>query len=69
MIKIRPTKASQLVILLNIKAKVLFKVKVNFNVKVKDRVMAFGTHLRFSENLVKIRQAGASEKIVTKVHG
>ena len=42
MVKIRQTKALHLVILLNIKFKVLFKVKVNFNVKVKDRVMAFG---------------------------
>ena len=62
MVKIRQAKASQLVSLINIKVMVLFKVKVNFNVKVKDRVMAFGTHMRFPENLVKINQAGASEK-------
>ena len=31
--------------------------------------MAFGTHLWFPKNSVKIRQAGASEKIVSKVHG
>ena len=60
MVKIRQAKASQLVSLINIKVKVLFKVKVNL--KVKDRIMAFGTHMQFPLNLMKIVQAGVSEK-------
>ena len=40
----------------------MFKVKVNFNVKAKDRVMAFGTHMQFPIYLMKIVQAGVSEK-------
>ena len=38
------------------KVKVIIKVKV----KVMVRVMVPGTQIRFPENLVKIRQAGAS---------
>ena len=43
-------------------------VKVNFRIKVKVKgkvlVMVLGPQIRFPENLVKIRQAGASEKVI-----
>ena len=41
----------------------MVKVKVNVTIKVKVMlmVMALDTQIRFPENLVKIRQAGASE--------
>ena len=36
------------------------KVKVKIKIKVKVMVMVLGTQIRFPENLVRIRQAGAS---------
>ena len=39
-------------------------VKVKFKVKVKVIVMVLGTQIRFPENLVMIRHAGASEQII-----
>ena len=41
--------------------KVVVQVKVKFKVKVKVFVVVLGTEVRFPENLVKIRQAGASK--------
>ena len=43
------------------------KVKLKFTVKVM--VMIFGTQIRFPENLVKIRQAWASELVILRVGG
>ena len=43
------------------KVKVRAQVKVKGMIKVRVRVIALGTHIRFPENLVKIRQAGVSE--------
>ena len=65
LLKIRQAGASELVILQQVKFKVMVKVKVKVKVKVnaqiKVMVMVPGSQIRFPENLVKIRQAGASE--------
>ena len=44
-----------------VKYKVMVKVKVKVIVYVEVMVIVLGTKIRFLENLVKIRQAGASE--------
>ena len=41
--------------------KVKAKVNVKVKVKVEVEVMVLGTQIRFPENLVKIRQAEASQ--------
>ena len=51
-------------ILQKVKVKVMVKVKVKVKVNVKVMVMVVDTQIRFPENLVKIRQAGASEEVI-----
>ena len=62
LVKIRQAGTSQSIIPLKVKVKVMVKVKGM--VKVKFKVMDFGTHMRFSKNLVKIRQGGASALVM-----
>ena len=66
LMKTRHSGPSEKVILqeVNVKVKFNVKVKTKVNVKVKGMVIVYGTQIRSPENLVKIRQAGASEQLI-----